>query len=77
MSMGSVYLLLFFTDGRYNALREELEAEARDFEAPTWSLAVDQHYLKNYSKDAIKRQDVIHGKGCNNLLLFLSRRNFI
>ncbi|CAM4590135.1 unnamed protein product [Leuciscus chuanchicus] len=47
-------------DGRYNALREELEAEARDFEAPTWSLAVDQHYLKNYSKDAIKRQDVIH-----------------
>ncbi|XP_077088637.1 rho guanine nucleotide exchange factor 18a isoform X2 [Siphateles boraxobius] len=47
-------------DGRYNALREDLEADARDFEAPTWSLAVDQHYLKNYSKDAIKRQDVIH-----------------
>ncbi|KAG1934860.1 rho guanine nucleotide exchange factor [Pimephales promelas] len=47
-------------DGRYNALREDLEADARDFEAPTWSLAVDQHYLKNFSKDAIKRQDVIH-----------------
>ncbi|KAK9979164.1 hypothetical protein ABG768_012608 [Culter alburnus] len=47
-------------DGRYNALREDLEADARDFEAPTWSLAVDQEYLKNYSKEAIKRQDVIH-----------------
>ncbi|KAK7163370.1 hypothetical protein R3I93_007430 [Phoxinus phoxinus] len=47
-------------DGRYSALREDLEADARDFEAPTWSLAVDQNYLKNYSKDAIKRQDVIH-----------------
>ncbi|XP_067308470.1 rho guanine nucleotide exchange factor 18a [Pseudorasbora parva] len=47
-------------DGRYNELRVELEADARDFEAPTWSLAVDQQYLKNYSKDAIKRQDVIH-----------------
>lgn len=47
-------------DGRYNALREDLEADAREFEAPTWSLAVDQQYLKNYSKDAIKRQDVIH-----------------
>ncbi|ROL55159.1 Rho guanine nucleotide exchange factor 18 [Anabarilius grahami] len=47
-------------DGRYNALREDLEADAQDFEAPTWSLAVDQEYLKNYSKDAIKRQDVIH-----------------
>ncbi|XP_051731543.1 rho guanine nucleotide exchange factor 18a [Ctenopharyngodon idella] len=47
-------------DGRYTALREDLEADARDFEAPTWSLAVDQQYLKNYSKEAIKRQDVIH-----------------
>ncbi|XP_051554441.1 rho guanine nucleotide exchange factor 18a [Myxocyprinus asiaticus] len=47
-------------DGRYNSLREDLEADARDFEAPTWSLAVDQQYLKAYSKEAIKRQDVIH-----------------
>lgn len=70
MSMGSVYLLLFYTDGRYNALREDLEADARDFEAPTWSLAVDQNYLKNYSKDAIKRQDVIHGKRCDNLFCY-------
>uniref|UniRef100_A0A673KBD1 Rho guanine nucleotide exchange factor 18-like n=1 Tax=Sinocyclocheilus rhinocerous TaxID=307959 RepID=A0A673KBD1_9TELE len=47
-------------DGCYNALREDLEADAREFEAPTWSLAVDQQYLKEYSKEDIKRQDVIH-----------------
>ncbi|KAK2900738.1 hypothetical protein Q8A67_008853 [Cirrhinus molitorella] len=47
-------------DGRYNALHEDLEADARDFKAPTWSLAVDQEYLKDFSKEDIKRQDVIH-----------------
>ncbi|XP_056334552.1 rho guanine nucleotide exchange factor 18a isoform X2 [Danio aesculapii] len=45
---------------RYNVLREDLETDARDFEAPTWSLAVDPQYLKIFSKDAVKRQDVIH-----------------
>lgn len=69
---GSVYLLLFYTDGRYNTLREDLEADARDFEAPTWSLAVDQQYLKDYSKEDIKRQDVIHGRGFDYLLFFFS-----
>ncbi|XP_005171341.2 rho guanine nucleotide exchange factor 18a isoform X1 [Danio rerio] len=44
----------------YNVLRDDLESDARDFEAPTWSLAVDPQYLKNFSKDAVKRQDVIH-----------------
>ncbi|MCI4377764.1 hypothetical protein PGIGA_G00207030 [Pangasianodon gigas] len=47
-------------DVQYLALREDLESDARDFEAPTWSLAVDQQYVKNFSKDAVKRQDVIH-----------------
>ncbi|XP_055057581.2 rho guanine nucleotide exchange factor 18a isoform X1 [Misgurnus anguillicaudatus] len=47
-------------DGRYNALREDLEADTRDFEAPTWSFAVDQQYLKTFSKEVTKRQDVIH-----------------
>lgn len=49
-------------DVQYLALREDLESDARDFEAPTWSLAVDQQYLKNFSKDAVRRQDVIHGE---------------
>lgn len=49
-------------DVQYLALREELESDARDFEAPTWSLTVDPQYVKNFSKDAVKRQDVIHGE---------------
>ncbi|KAF4089453.1 hypothetical protein AMELA_G00066200 [Ameiurus melas] len=47
-------------DVQYLALREELESDARDFESPTWSLTVDQQYVKNFSKDAAKRQDVIY-----------------
>ncbi|XP_060783131.1 rho guanine nucleotide exchange factor 18a isoform X2 [Neoarius graeffei] len=47
-------------DVQYLALREDLESDARDFEAPTWSLSVDQLYVKSFSKDAVKRQDVIH-----------------
>ncbi|KAL7876740.1 hypothetical protein AOLI_G00117030 [Acnodon oligacanthus] len=47
-------------DDEYSALREDLEADARDFDSPTWSLAVDQQYVKAFTKDAVKRQDVIH-----------------
>ncbi|XP_046708640.1 rho guanine nucleotide exchange factor 18a isoform X2 [Silurus meridionalis] len=47
-------------DVQYSALREDLESDAQNFEAPTWSLAVDQQYVKNFSKDSVKRQDVIH-----------------
>ncbi|KAL6489689.1 hypothetical protein MHYP_G00000340 [Metynnis hypsauchen] len=47
-------------DDQYSALREDLEADARDFDSPTWSLAVDQQYVKGFTKDAVKRQDVIH-----------------
>ncbi|TSL47676.1 Rho guanine nucleotide exchange factor 18 [Bagarius yarrelli] len=47
-------------DVQYSSLREDLESDARDFEAPTWSLSVDQEYMKKFSKEAVKRQDVIH-----------------
>ncbi|XP_036452492.1 rho guanine nucleotide exchange factor 18a [Colossoma macropomum] len=46
-------------DDQYSALREDLEADARDFESPTWTLTVDQQYVKAFTKEA-KRQDVIH-----------------
>lgn len=68
---GTVYLHLFYTDGLYNVVREDLEADARDFEAPTWSLAVDQQYLKDFSKEDIKRQDIIHGR-CFCYISFVS-----
>lgn len=47
-------------DSHYAALRGELETDTQNLEAESWSLAVDQNYLKDLNKEAIKRQDVIY-----------------
>ncbi|XP_048469896.1 rho guanine nucleotide exchange factor 18 [Rhincodon typus] len=47
-------------DTIYASLKAELEADGQDFEAESWSLAVDQAYAKKQSKEVIKRQDVIY-----------------
>uniref|UniRef100_A0A673X4K9 Rho/rac guanine nucleotide exchange factor (GEF) 18a n=1 Tax=Salmo trutta TaxID=8032 RepID=A0A673X4K9_SALTR len=47
-------------DGHYSALLAELEADAQDLEGESWSVSVDQQYIKRLHKDAIKRQDVIY-----------------
>uniref|UniRef100_M4AW38 Rho/Rac guanine nucleotide exchange factor 18 n=1 Tax=Xiphophorus maculatus TaxID=8083 RepID=M4AW38_XIPMA len=47
-------------DAHYAAVRADLESDAQDLEADSWSLAVDQYYLKKHSKDVVKRQDVIY-----------------
>uniref|UniRef100_A0A6Q2WYG3 Rho/rac guanine nucleotide exchange factor (GEF) 2 n=1 Tax=Esox lucius TaxID=8010 RepID=A0A6Q2WYG3_ESOLU len=44
----------------YAAMLEELEREGKDFEADSWSRAVDPSYLQMHRKDVIKRQDVIY-----------------
>ncbi|XP_048881260.1 rho guanine nucleotide exchange factor 2-like isoform X7 [Brienomyrus brachyistius] len=44
----------------YASMLEEVEREGRDFEADSWSLAVDSSYLQNHRKDVIKQQDVIY-----------------
>jgi len=49
-------------DSHYSQLRCELESDAQNLEAESWSVAVDQDYLKNLSKEAVKRQDVIYGR---------------
>lgn len=54
--------LLLRSDAHYAAVRADLELDAQDLEAESWSSAVDQQYLKKHSKDTIKRQDVIYGK---------------
>ncbi|KAI2650539.1 Rho guanine nucleotide exchange factor 18 [Labeo rohita] len=51
---------LIVEDAYYATVRGELEAIAQDFEVESWSLAVDQHFLKKHSKEMIKRQDVIY-----------------
>ncbi|XP_035279719.1 rho guanine nucleotide exchange factor 18-like [Anguilla anguilla] len=47
-------------DGEYAALKAELELDAQDIEAESWSSDVDPQFLKTYQKEAIKRQDVIY-----------------
>ncbi|CAL8371676.1 unnamed protein product [Boreogadus saida] len=44
----------------YVSMLEELDIEERDFEADSWSMAVDTSYLQAHRKDVIKRQDVIY-----------------
>nr|XP_019936690.1 PREDICTED: rho guanine nucleotide exchange factor 18-like isoform X1 [Paralichthys olivaceus] len=47
-------------DAHYAAVRADLESDAQDLEAESWSLAVDQQYVKKHLKEKVKRQDVIY-----------------
>ncbi|XP_070701663.1 rho guanine nucleotide exchange factor 18a [Pempheris klunzingeri] len=47
-------------DSHYAVLRGELESNAQNLEAESWSVAVDQDYLRALSKVLVKRQDVIY-----------------
>ncbi|XP_072294090.1 rho guanine nucleotide exchange factor 18 isoform X1 [Eucyclogobius newberryi] len=47
-------------DAHYAAVRAELESDAQDLEAESWSLAVDQQFVKRHSKEIVKRQGVIY-----------------
>lgn len=53
---------MYHPDSHYAQLRAELESNAQNLEAESWSVAVDQNYLKTLSKEAVKRQDVIYGR---------------
>ncbi|XP_078017755.1 A-kinase anchor protein 13-like isoform X1 [Epinephelus lanceolatus] len=41
-------------------LMGEFEAEAKEMEADSWSLCVEQQYLQQLDKELVKRQDVIY-----------------
>lgn len=47
-------------DPHYALLQAELESDHQNLEAESWSVAVDQNYLKALNKEAVKRQDVIY-----------------
>ncbi|XP_052388982.1 rho guanine nucleotide exchange factor 2 isoform X2 [Carassius gibelio] len=47
-------------EGYFTSLLEDLEVESQEFEADSWSMAVDSTYLQTHRKDVIKRQDVIY-----------------
>ncbi|XP_029435293.1 rho guanine nucleotide exchange factor 2 isoform X4 [Rhinatrema bivittatum] len=44
----------------YNQLMSDFETDEKDFEADSWSLAVDNNYLQQHKKEVMKRQDVIY-----------------
>ncbi|XP_031689603.1 rho guanine nucleotide exchange factor 18-like [Oncorhynchus kisutch] len=47
-------------DAYYSAVQADLESDAQDLDVESWSLAVDQQYLKKHTKEMVKRQDVIY-----------------
>nr|XP_020447018.1 rho guanine nucleotide exchange factor 18-like [Monopterus albus]XP_020447019.1 rho guanine nucleotide exchange factor 18-like [Monopterus albus] len=47
-------------DSHYVELWAEMEADARNLEAESWSVAVDPNYVKSLTKEAVNRQDVIY-----------------
>ncbi|KAM6189396.1 rho guanine nucleotide exchange factor 18 [Sarcoramphus papa] len=51
---------IFLEDAYSVSLRSEIETDAHEFEAESWSVAVEQSYAKRQKKDIIKRQDVIY-----------------
>ncbi|XP_074934203.1 rho guanine nucleotide exchange factor 18 isoform X3 [Phalacrocorax aristotelis] len=51
---------IFLEDAYSVCLRSEIETDAHEFEAESWSVAVEQSYAKRQKKDVVKRQDVIY-----------------
>uniref|UniRef100_A0A8C4KAG4 Rho/Rac guanine nucleotide exchange factor 18 n=1 Tax=Dromaius novaehollandiae TaxID=8790 RepID=A0A8C4KAG4_DRONO len=51
---------IFLEDAYSVSLRSEIETDALEFEAESWSVAVEQPYAKRQRKEVIKRQDVIY-----------------
>ncbi|XP_074834696.1 rho guanine nucleotide exchange factor 18 [Carettochelys insculpta] len=51
---------IFLEDAYSSSLRSEIETDAHEFEAESWSLTVEPSYAKKQDKAVIKRQDVIY-----------------
>ncbi|XP_070272832.1 rho guanine nucleotide exchange factor 18 isoform X1 [Myotis yumanensis] len=51
---------IFVEDPYTASLRSEIESDAHEFEAESWSLSVETAYAKEQKKEVAKRQDVIY-----------------
>lgn len=50
-----------FVEDPYTAsLRSEIESDTHEFEAESWSLAVDSAYARKQKREVVKRQDVLY-----------------
>ncbi|XP_027624787.1 rho guanine nucleotide exchange factor 18 [Tupaia chinensis] len=61
LSLASSNAESVFVEDPYTAsLRSEIESDAHEFEAESWSLAVDSAYAKKQKREVVKRQDVLY-----------------
>uniref|UniRef100_F7CZN8 Rho/Rac guanine nucleotide exchange factor 18 n=1 Tax=Monodelphis domestica TaxID=13616 RepID=F7CZN8_MONDO len=61
LSLASSTTESIFVEDSYSAsLRSEIEADAQEFEAESWSLSVEPAYAKKQKREVLKRQDVIY-----------------
>ncbi|XP_040096536.1 rho guanine nucleotide exchange factor 18 isoform X2 [Oryx dammah] len=51
---------IFIEDPYSASLRGEVDADAHEFEAESWSLSVDPEYMKKQKREVVKRQDVLY-----------------
>uniref|UniRef100_H0WKN8 Rho/Rac guanine nucleotide exchange factor 18 n=1 Tax=Otolemur garnettii TaxID=30611 RepID=H0WKN8_OTOGA len=51
---------IFVEDPYAASLRSEIESDSHEFEAESWSLAVDLAYAKKQKREVVKRQDVLY-----------------
>ncbi|XP_072803927.1 rho guanine nucleotide exchange factor 18 isoform X2 [Vicugna pacos] len=51
---------IFIEDPYTASLRSEIESDAHEFEAESWSLSVDTAYAKKQKREVVKRQDVLY-----------------
>lgn len=61
---GNIEILLVLVAGTEmmdSQLMGEFEGEAKEMEADSWSLGVEQQYLQQLDRNLVKRQDVIYG----------------
>lgn len=56
-----MWLFLSHPDSYYVELQRQIDCDAENLEAESWSVSVDQNYVKDLNKEAVKRQDVIYG----------------
>ncbi|XP_058513876.1 rho guanine nucleotide exchange factor 18 [Ochotona princeps] len=61
LSLTSTSAESVFVEDPYTAsLRGEIELDTREFEAESWSLAVEPAYAKKQKREVVKRQDVVY-----------------
>ncbi|XP_006877547.1 PREDICTED: rho guanine nucleotide exchange factor 18 [Chrysochloris asiatica] len=51
---------IFVEDPYTASLRSELQADAHELEAESWSLSVDSAFMKKQRREVVKRQDVLY-----------------